>query len=739
MKPIPSSHKLTIRPLVVAAALVPAVTVTAWAQPVGQERRATLEEVVVTAQRRQENLQEVPISVVAIPADALDAGGIRGTVNLPELVPSVQLGRSGPAGLFFVRGVGNISGASGEEGANAFYVDGVYIYEKQATVLKFNNIERVEVLKGPQGTLFGRNSSGGLVHVITREPGDEVTGKINVGYGKFDTFTGQGYFAAPLTDTLSADIAITATDQRDGWGRSELTGEDVSLGWDWGVRSKWVWRPSDRAKLTLVGDYARESDDYTTSFRMKPGTLGVTGTQPASDPYDTAANDLGFSNQRNAGLGLTAEFDMDWGTLTSITGYRDNDTRTRLDLDAGPLPFAKIDIWSSSSAFQQEFRLSSQDTDPLAWQVGMFFMDAQVDLEPQRISGLAFGGVGVGSETFSTMETRSLAGFGELSWMVTPTTQLTAGLRYTRDKLDFKGRQQPIGSSVVLFSREDSKNFSGETFRLALRQDITDSINVYASYNRGFKSGTFSTQAITIDPVDPQEVDAFEVGLKSELLDRRLRFNAAAFHYRISDYQTRAASTADGASFLLNAAKVEVDGLELEFEAIPAEGLRLFGSATFLKSEFTDFPFAPYSYPNPAVCTPGGPQPGMTTGAAVGGSTFCNGSAKGNKTPHAPKFAGTLGMSYSHAVNAGGEVRMSALYNYNDGYYFESDNRMRQPSFNTLNASLAYHPTPNWGIELWGRNLTDELYFVQRVGSALVDFQVPAAPRTFGINLSYAY
>lgn len=734
----PESALIPLAPLAIMAAINLCFPLTSLAQPYGQSA-PSLEEVVVTAQRRQENLQEVPISVVAISATSLEASGVKATVNIPEIVPSVQLGRSGPAALFFMRGVGNISGASGEEGANAFYVDGVYLYDKQATVLKFNNIERIEVLKGPQGTLFGRNSSGGLVHVITREPGEETIGKINLGYANYNTYSGQAYFAGPLSDTLSADIALTVTDQKDGWGRSELTGQHVGKGWDWGVRSKWVWLPNDRAKVTLVGDYGKESDDFSASFRMKRGTLGVTGTEPPGDPYDTTASDLGFSKQRNVGVGLTAEFDLNWAMLTSITGYRDNDTRTRLDLDAGPLPFANINIRSSSSAFQQELRLSSNETDPLGWQAGIFFMGAEIDLEPQHTSGLAFGGVGVGTDTFSTMETRSIAGFGELSYQVTPSTQVTAGVRFTRDKLDFEGVQIPIGDTVPTVTRRDSQTFDGETFRLALRQDLTDTINVYASYNRGFKSGTYSTQAILIDPVDPQKIDAFEIGLKSELFDHRLRFNVAAFHYRISDYQTRAASTPDGASFLLNAARVEVDGLELEFEAAPADGLRLFGSATFLNSEFTDFPLAPYTYPNPAVCTPSGPNPGVTTGAPTGGSITCNGSAKGNKTPHAPKFAGTLGASYSFPVGPTGELRLSAMYNYNDGYYFEADNRMRQPSYQVLNASVAYQPNLNWGVEFWVRNLTNELYYVQRVGSGLVDFEVPAAPRTYGVNFSYTY
>lgn len=183
-------------------------------------RHAMLEEVVVTAQRRSENLQDVPISVSAIVASDLRNSGMEATKDLPQLIPSVQFTRSGTSGLFFVRGVGTTNGAVGEEGANAFYVDNVYMGDLAGTINYFNNVERVEVLKGPQGTLFGRNATGGLVHVITREPGAEEVLDVELGYGNYDTFNGRIYAATPLSDTVSVDIALTGLSQGEGWGRN---------------------------------------------------------------------------------------------------------------------------------------------------------------------------------------------------------------------------------------------------------------------------------------------------------------------------------------------------------------------------------------------------------------------------------------------------------------------------------------------------------------------------------------
>ncbi len=292
---------------------------------------------------------------------------------------------------------------------------------------------------------------------------------------------------------------------------------------------------------------------------------------------------------------------------------------------------------------------------------------------------------------------------------------------------------------VSVLTRRDSVTDDELTWRLALRHDLTDDVNIYASYNRGFKSGVYALNAYPWDPVAPQTIDAYEIGLKSELFDRRLRLNVAAFYYEIDDYQVRAATGVGAQSQLLNAASVEVEGLEIEFEAVPVDGLTLFGSGTFLKSEFSSFPFAPHSYLNPAVCTPGGSAPGMSTGAPTGGATTCIGDASGNDTPLAPRFAGTLGGSYLMPVGPTGELRLSAMYSYNDGYYFEIDNRLKQPSFGVLNASVAYHPSQSWGVEFWARNLTDKRYYVQKLGSALADLAVQAAPRTYGVNIHFSY
>lgn len=717
----------TTATLTLASAISTAVVQAQAVPESDRPARATLEEVVVTAQRREENLQDVPISVVAISDDILSQGGVDGTATLPQMVPSVQLVRSGPSGMFFVRGVGNTSGGTGEEGANAMYVDGVFLPDLKQSILKFNNIERIEVLKGPQGTLFGRNSSGGLINVITREPGDELVAKVKAGVSNYQTQTAQVYVGGPLTETLSADIALTSTNQSDGWGESQVTGEDVGKGWDWGVRSKWVWTPNDATKITASAEYTKQSDDYTAAFRLAPNSVGldpITGSFVApSDPYDTDTADRQSNDQRNMGFNLTAEVDLGWSTLTSITAYRDNKNLSSLDPDTGPSELFHINIDSSTKSFQEEIRLSSNTTNPLSWQTGIFLLRAESELAPQQSEGILLAAVGGGNDVHSTMTTWSSSAFGEMSYSITDTTTLTAGLRYTLDKQTLDGEQSFFNPAIPVISVRETEDDEEATYRLALRHDLTDKINVYASYNRGYKSGVYSMSAIAQPRVLPQTIDAYELGFKSQFWDDRMRLNLAAFHYDISDYQVRAATSVGANAVLLNAAEVEVDGLEVEFEVVPFDSLRVFGSATFLNSEFSDFPFAPYTIPNPAT---------------IGGASTVIQSAKGNDTPLAPDLAASLGVNYSVQLGEG-SLEMNVLYSYNDGYFYESDNRLEQPAFDTVNGSVLYQANQNWSVELWGRNLTDETYYVQKLGSALADVAVPAAPRTYGISLHYEY
>lgn len=701
---------------------------------------AQLEDIVVTAQRRAERLQEVPISVTALTADALASSGVGGTSGLPQIAPSVNLGRSGPSGLFFIRGVGTTNAAGGEEGANAFYVDGVYLPDLSQTISNFNNVERIEVLKGPQGTLFGRNATGGLIHIITRDPSDDFLVRGQIGYANYDTKSGQLYVGGPVSDTLAADIAMTGSHQDNGWGRNLTRNTENKLGWHWGARSKLVWNSdTGAAKITLAGDYNRTKDNTAIGWRLGEGVPDRMGNLPPCC-QDTTADGPSNSRIKTWGFSLTGEFDFDWASLTSVSAIRDNENNSQFDVDGGPSPLLYFDYTSGTRSYQQELRLASAGQGPLSWQAGLFFLRT-INTMGMSQRGLLFGDISAGSDVDDKMTTNSYAAFAELSYSLTPSTHLTGGLRYTEDRRKFEATSVPIGLPLPVTTVEDRLNYGEFTYRVALRQDLSPDINIYASLNRGFKAGAWSLQNPTAPSVRPQFITAYEIGLKSELFDRRLRLNLSAYHYDIDDYQVRsAANNGVPATTLLNAGKVKVDGLDAEFEAAPTERLRLYGGFTLLKSKYSEFPFAPWVYPNPAVCdNSGNANPGRSTGPFTGGLRTCIGDAAGKRTPLAPKFSASIGSSYTVPVGETGEAQFSILYSYNSGYAFEPDNFLRQPEFDLINASIEYRIDDRIALEIWGRNLGNTAHYAQKLSQATGAVVSQAPPRTYGANFKFEF
>jgi iron complex outermembrane receptor protein len=729
--------------------------------PAAQTDSGALTDIIVTAQRRSENLQEVPIAVTAVTADALRNNGINATSDLPQAVPSVQLTRSGPSGLFFIRGVGTTNAAAGEEGANAVYIDGVYIGDLGQTFNNFNNIDRVEVLKGPQGTLFGRNTTGGLIHIITREPNrDHSVFDGQIGYANYNTVSSQGYVSLPVTNTVAVDFAYTVNHQNDGWGRNLTRNSDNKVNDYKGIRSKILFRPSDNLKFVLAGDYYVSDDNLGLGWRIADGTVGTGGNvgPTGNNGHDTTSNEEARTRLKIWGLSFTTEADLGFATLTNIAAVRRSENRSKFDVDGGPLNLVNIDYLSTGRTVQEEIRLASKSTNPISWQVGFFYLHSEAASDPQNQTGAAFAAAGLaGLSIRSSLKTDSYAGFGEATWTITPTTKLTGGVRYTSDSRHFQGTTQPIlfsgviGPAIAASSNPGADlNYNEFTYRASLRQEITDDISVYASFNHGFKAGAFSLQSPANAPVQPQYIDAFEGGIKSELFDRKLRLNLAGYHYDISNYQVRSAASANpGANILLNAATVKVNGFDAEFEAAPTRALHLFGGLTVLDSTFARFggPGAlfqsPISYPNPATCPAaliGTKNPGVLgAGPRTGGVTTCFGDVSGLQTPLAPKFTASFGASLTIPTSATGEIRASALYAYNSGYVFEPDNVAKQGAFDLVNASLEYRPSKTIGVELWVKNLLNTRYAVQDLTTGTGITEADGAPRTYGVNVKFHF
>lgn len=715
MRSIPEIRtRLLIGAGITAAALALAIPAHAQEQGAQAENTGGLDEIVVTAQRREENLRDVPIAINAITANALKDSGIADTSALVQAVPSLNFTRSGPSGIFVIRGVSTINGASGEEGSTAVYVDDIYMPDLASTVNTFNNIERIEVLNGPQGTLFGRNAVGGLIRVITRDPGDSPELNGQFGYGNYQTFQGQLYGATPLGENLGINLAFTGQNQGKGFGFNPTQNTDVKANNYWGLRSKLVAKPADGLKVTLSGEYFWTHD--TTATNLWPiSATGIAASQDsrAGYPSGTRIRVWNVSGKVEADLGPVA--------LTSITSYRDLKNHSDFDVDGNSGDTLHLFYDTRNRAFQQELRLASTDTDPLSWQIGAFYLHLVTDID-QVQAGAALGTNT--SHIFTHGVTDSVSVFGEATYRLGSATYLTGGLRWTSDN-----RKLPIGytdtvnsGGVVTLHRTNplsSVTYSNLTFRAALRHELSDTANVYMSVNKGFKSGQFNLQSPYDAPVRPQTIMAYEIGAKADLFDRRLRASLAVFHYDISDYQIR--SNIGGISALQNAAAVDVDGLDVNLEAAITPRFRVTAGASWLNSRYALF---------------GGPGTGVIAPGAYPADR--PGNATGNKTTLAPNFSLSLGATYTVPLGDERELRLSANYAHKSSYFFEADNVLVQPAYDLFNASVEYQFAKHAALEFYIKNAFDELYNVQETTS-VGQTALAGPPRQYGANFKFNF
>jgi iron complex outermembrane receptor protein len=486
----------------------------------------------------------------------------------------------------------------------------------------------------------------------------------------------------------------------------------------WGLRSKLVMNPGDNLKITLAGDYYSLDDDtalYLFPISVSPTTRLATG--PISG-VDSPAGYVGGTHIRLWGVSGKIELDTGIGTVSSITSYRKIRNESHFDIDGTATDLLHLDYHSGNETLQQELRLASNTTEPLSWQLGAFYLHVRA-FNDQFQNGLALRGNTTHIDSIG--KTDSISVFGEATYALTPTTHLTGGIRYTSDH-----RTLPVGATdtiavatgAVVAHRTnviDKVTYGEVTFRGALRQDLSDKVSVYASVNRGFKSGQFNLQTPQDAPVKPETIMAYEAGLKGDFLDSHLRLNLAVFHYDIADYQIR--SSPAGVSVLANAANVKVDGVDINAEAKLSDRLHLTAGASWLNSKFSSFPKAA--------------NPGAN-------AALPSGDATGLQTALAPHFTLNLGGTYTVPVGDSGELRLSANFSHKSSYVFEADNLLRQPAYDVINGSIEYAINDHFAIEGYMRNIGDRYYNVQMVTS-VGQAALSAAPRQYGVNLKVNY
>lgn len=695
-----------------------------------------LNEIIVTAQKKSENLQTVPIAITALSADTAQAAGVRVTEDLNVVTPGLNLGRSSGGAVILLRGVGALTAQAGQDASVPVFIDGVYQLSGASALFALNNVERVEVLKGPQGTLYGRNATGGAINIITRTPSSDTAAEAEWGYGNYDTVEARFYGTTGIAQGVAADLALYYNNQGEGWGRNVTTGEEVAKRRDFSVRSKVKFEASDTTQITLSGDYWKTSGSIGPNFRPVETTSAIiTGQQGFPYGfYDVQSNDTPFGSNEQFGVSLRLEQELGDMKLVSISAYQQGNRKERADLDSIELDILTYSFTAKLKAFTQEFQLSGNAGDNLDWIVGAFFLDSKEGYEPFVLEGAGVAPLETVTQGYNYQRTRSYAAFGQATLKVTPSTRLTLGARYTVDERRVRAistgelpGELPGQGSIPIFDVSQKATFKKPTWRIGIDHDLSPDAMVYATYSRGFKSGIFNLSAPDNDPVKPEVLDAFEIGLKSKIAGR-LRFNPSVFYYAYKDIQ--AAKIQGGQQFLLNAAKAEIYGLDADFEFAASDRLTLRGGMSYLHARYKEFQDAPVFVPNLTF-----PYGNLTVDCAAD-PAGCD--LSGNRIPRSPDWTANLGADYRIPVGAG-EIMLSGTYAYNDGWKWEADNRTSQKPFHIVNAQIMWSaPDEAFNVRVWGRNLLKEKYYSQ-VQSALADLGVVAAPRTYGVSMGFKF
>ena len=667
---------------------------------------AQLAEITVTAQKRVERAQDVPISDSTVSATEALSRGITDTTSLQMAVPGLVIDHTANEGNIFIRGVGtNLFGPSSEQTV-AVYVDNVYMPSPEANLFSFNNIDRVEVLKGPQGTLFGRNTTGGVVQIITKDPSTTFGGDLSVGYANYDTVTSQGYVTGGVLPDLAADLAVMYENQGIGWGHNFTT--DRENGFEakdnYALRSKWKFTPSDATTIRLILDYSREYSNY--AYQIVPGVHSAVDPTITYPGRYNALGDLNdFELEREKGASLQLEQEAQFFRIVNILSYRHTEVGYFLDQDDTPVVAADLNLPSVAHDWTEELQIHSLDSSRIKWLLGGFFYDAYAAYTPVNIDD--------GAVVISDYQkTRSPAGFGQATIPLIADTNVTAGVRYTSEHQSFSGTTYLGDTDAGTFP--SSQTFSKTTWRFALDHHFSTDVMAYLSADRGFKSGGYNM--ITVAGTDsflPETLDAYELGLKSEMLDHRVRANAAAFWYNYTNIQIEVPIT--GGTTTVNGPKARIKGLEGEVDAKPIEPLTLSAGVTLLDAKYTEYPNA------------------LAIGSEGQSSVV---DATGHYIVGAPKVTGNLSAAYLIRLPTG-KLEPNLSVRYDDGYFFYADNRLTQPSYTVLNATLTWYSLDDhWNVQAWGKNLNNALYYEGRSEQGgLGDAQRQAPPRTYGVTV----
>jgi len=729
----------------VAIALVAALP--AQAQESGEQE--FIEEIITTAQKREQSLQDIPISMQAVTDSQIRELGAAVVSDLENVVPSLHTG--GVVGSsnqhMGIRGIVDFSRNPGIDARMGVYIDGIYQGRSYTADQPLLGLARVEVLRGPQGTLFGKNTVSGAINLVTKVPDENFVAEIQADAGNFGYVNGGAYLSGGLSDSVFASASVSY-DEWDGYETNPVLGLETGDYERVTARGKLRFLPSDSLEVILAADTSTR--DTNTPFY----------TSRSDQPYEASQNIAGRDEIDFWGTSLTVNYDLASGhTLTSLTALRENEYRLVIDDDLLPLDIQQTDFDETSEQLSQEIRIASPRHDRYDWVAGLYYLDMDnstrrlarfgQDLYNVLVPALApFAAALEGTiATPHTVTSTDLALFVHGNYRFSDALELTAGVRFTDSEKTVAWQQinspaDPATAAVLEeqtglpLTQAPGALFGGINFPLTANKrtesDVSPMIGLnwffaadamlYGKYSRGFKSGgfnsDFATAGLDFFEYGDEYVDSYELGLKSTLAEGRLQFNATLFTMVFQDFQVfqfLQNSQGQVSLALTNAAEATSEGIEVETQWFPTDRLELTFNATWLNAEYDRFE------------NPGDPSlPPFT----------------GNKLSFAPEWKTYLSAQYSLPIGNAGNLRFFADHAYVDESFSDPSNDpavFKMDSYTLVNARISWVPSSErWEIAAWGRNLGDETYNrINNRNFLQFDRTIWGAPRTYGVSFNW--
>lgn len=714
-------------------------------------------DIIVTAQKREEALQDVPISIAVVGGDTLDDLKLNSSTDLQYVVPGlVSPAQSGPRNFgFFIRGVGtNTFSSETIEPSTAYVIDGVVMGQSGATLVDLPDIERIEILRGPQSTLFGKNASAGVINIVTRRPSDKLTFRAGISAAwPHDDIHAYGYVSGPVADTLRFSVSGRRS-VRDGYIKNLADGRDLNNRDEFGFRGKLEWEPSTALRATLIGDYWETDSNcciWTVArFGPAPGfttvpplfdfelpSVALQGPVPGrSNQTQNIGGDV-FTKAKSYGASLQLDWDIGGHTLTSISAWRGFETIDGLDSDSSTADFLDVNFGDHiQDQISQELRIASPTGGFVDYVAGVYYFRQTVDSFTRQLFPTLFFLPFFNREVDVDVTTRNMAVFGQANFNISDQLTVTLGGRLLDE-------EQTVSKSRIdtITLATDSASVNGSdtafTWRGAIEYKITPDIMAFASVSRGYKGGGFDSNIAiqALLPVGPEKPTSYEVGLRTAIPEAGLTFNITGFHADIDGYQTAARDPVT-LTFPLTNGDAKTQGFEAEVNWRPMRETDFFLTAgvAYTDAEWGDFPNAPCTAGQTAEqgcdrTNPFSPVQDLT----------------GQPLPFAPKWAFNIGADYAQPIGDSLKISTTVNFNYRSQQVigFPNGPDMNEPGYGLLGGAIALGDiNDRWKISVFGKNLTDEefrTFNFNLSNGGLLQYRVYESRRIIGAALDLAF